>query len=103
PPGEGEDFSHEGREYEAFEGLAQQMADLSGFCYVDPRTCKDHINVQNANWNIQMEHLVNAYLDYHARDCGDGMPSASNEDEPMLNNTDGLSLQNIELIDVFSK
>ncbi|KAG1717768.1 hypothetical protein EDD22DRAFT_793253 [Suillus occidentalis] len=30
------------------------------------------------------------------------MPSASNEDEPMLNNADGLSLQNIELIDVFS-
>ncbi|KAG2052121.1 hypothetical protein BDR06DRAFT_1009817 [Suillus hirtellus] len=27
---EGADFSHEGGEYEAFEGLAQQMADLSG-------------------------------------------------------------------------
>jgi hypothetical protein len=31
PPGEeGADFSHEGGEYEVFEGLAQQMADLSG-------------------------------------------------------------------------
>lgn len=72
-------------------------------CYVDPRTRKDCIDVQNANWNIQMERLVNAYLDYRAWDCGDGMPSASNEDEPMSNNADGLSLQNIELIDVFSK
>ncbi|KAG1725949.1 hypothetical protein EDD22DRAFT_961538 [Suillus occidentalis] len=67
PPGEeGADFSHEGGEYEAFEGLAQQMADLSGFRYVDPRTRKDRIDVQNANWNIQMERLVNAYLDYRA-------------------------------------
>jgi len=32
PPGEeGIDFSHEGGEHEVFEGLAQQMADLSGW------------------------------------------------------------------------
>jgi len=32
PPGEeGIGFSHEGREQEAFEGLAQKMADLSGW------------------------------------------------------------------------
>jgi hypothetical protein len=32
PPGEeGADLSYEGGEYEAFEGLAQQMADLSGW------------------------------------------------------------------------
>ncbi|KAG2114526.1 hypothetical protein DEU56DRAFT_933756 [Suillus clintonianus] len=32
PPGEeGAEFSHEGGEYEVFQGLAQQMADLSGF------------------------------------------------------------------------
>ncbi|KAG1767152.1 hypothetical protein EV702DRAFT_1203816 [Suillus placidus] len=32
PPGEeGLEFSHKGREHEAFEGLAQQMADLSGW------------------------------------------------------------------------
>jgi hypothetical protein len=31
PPGEeGVDLSHEGGEYEAFEGLGQQVADLSG-------------------------------------------------------------------------
>jgi hypothetical protein len=31
PPGEeGADLSHEGGEYEVFEGLAQQMADISG-------------------------------------------------------------------------
>jgi hypothetical protein len=31
PPGEeGMDISHEGGEYEAFEGLVQKMADLSG-------------------------------------------------------------------------
>lgn len=32
PPGEeGADLSYEGGEYEAFEGLAQQMADVSGW------------------------------------------------------------------------
>ncbi|KAG1748443.1 uncharacterized protein EDB91DRAFT_1245139 [Suillus paluster] len=65
PGGNGADLSHGGGEYEAFEGLAQQMADLSGFCYVDPHTCKDCIDVQNINWNLQMEHLIKAYLDYH--------------------------------------
>ncbi|KAG2112039.1 uncharacterized protein F5147DRAFT_771602 [Suillus discolor] len=46
---EGADFSHKGREYEAFEGLAQQMTDLSGFCYVDLHTRNDHISIQNVN------------------------------------------------------
>jgi hypothetical protein len=32
PPGEeGADLSYEGGEYEAFKGLAQQMADISGW------------------------------------------------------------------------
>jgi hypothetical protein len=32
PPGEeGADLSHEGGEHEAFKGLAQQMADVSGW------------------------------------------------------------------------
>ncbi|KAG2071085.1 hypothetical protein BDR04DRAFT_1016901 [Suillus decipiens] len=79
PPGEeGADISHEGREYEAFEGLSQQITEVSGFCYVDPHTCRDHIDVQTANWNLQMEHLVSAYLDYPTWDCGDGMPYISN-------------------------
>ncbi|KAG1751748.1 hypothetical protein EDB19DRAFT_1903708 [Suillus lakei] len=64
PSEEGADFSHKGGEYEVFQGLAQQMADLSEFHYVDPCTCGDCINVQNANWDLQMEGLVRAYLDY---------------------------------------
>lgn len=33
PPGEeGMDLSHEGGEYEAFTGLSQQVASLSGWC-----------------------------------------------------------------------
>ncbi|KAG1864585.1 hypothetical protein C8R48DRAFT_601837 [Suillus tomentosus] len=104
PPGEeGADLSHEGGEYEVFEGLAQQMADISGRCYVDPCTCKDRIDVQNVNWNVQMEHLVHTYLDYRTRDCGNGMPSASSENEPTCHHVDNLSLQNIELINIFSR
>ncbi|KAG2112802.1 hypothetical protein BD769DRAFT_1673953 [Suillus cothurnatus] len=104
PPGEeGVDLSHEGGEYKAFEGLAQQMADISGCHYVDLCTCKDCIDIQNANWNAQMECLVDAYLDYHIQDAGDGMPSALNEDQPICNHADNLSLQNIELINIFSR
>ncbi|KAG1740121.1 uncharacterized protein EDB91DRAFT_1053382 [Suillus paluster] len=103
PPGEeGADLSYEGGEYEAFEGIAQQVADISGCRYVDPRTHKDRIDIQNANWTIQMECLVKAYLDYCTWDHGDGMPSAPNEDEPIHNHLDTLTLQNIELVDIFS-
>jgi hypothetical protein len=35
-------------------------------CYVDPQTRTDHIEVQNANWDIQMDHLVEVYLEYCA-------------------------------------
>lgn len=70
--------------------------------YVDPRTRKDRIDIQNANWTAQMECLVKAYLDFRTRDRGDGMPSAPNEDEPVLDHLDTLTLQNIELVDIFS-
>ncbi|KAG1884166.1 hypothetical protein F4604DRAFT_1920017 [Suillus subluteus] len=67
PPGEEEvELSHEGGEYEVFEGLAQQMADISGCRYMDPRTRTDHIEVQNEHWDIQMDRLVEVYLNYRA-------------------------------------
>ncbi|KAG1774198.1 hypothetical protein EV702DRAFT_975394 [Suillus placidus] len=103
PPGEeGLEFSHEGGEHEAFEGLAQQMADLSGCCYVDSRTRTNHIEVQNEHWDVQIERLVSVYLDYCTQDGGDGMPSFPPSDEPTLDG-DCLSLKNIELVDIFSK
>ncbi|KAG1825068.1 hypothetical protein EV424DRAFT_1320432 [Suillus variegatus] len=104
PPGEeGGDLSHEGGEHEAFEGLAQKITDLSGFCHVDPCTHKDGIDIQNANWNMQMDRLIHAYLEYHTQDCGNGMACLSSKDELMCNDADNVSLENIELIDVFSK
>lgn len=48
-----------------------------------------------------MECLVKAYLDFHTWDHGDGMPSAPNEDESVLDHSDTLTLQNIELVDIF--
>jgi hypothetical protein len=71
--------------------------------YVDPHTRGDRINVQNAHWNIQIEGLVRAYLDYRTRDNGDSMPSVSSIDDPQRNDADTLILQNIELVDIFSK
>ncbi|KAG1871423.1 hypothetical protein F4604DRAFT_1583223 [Suillus subluteus] len=74
PPGEeGADLSHEGREYEAFEGLFYMNVLMYVSHYVDPCIHRDHIDVQTTNWNLQMEHLVSAHLDYCTWDCGDGM------------------------------
>ncbi|KAG2136551.1 uncharacterized protein EDB93DRAFT_1091557 [Suillus bovinus] len=84
PSEEGHDFSHEGGEHEAFEGLAQQMADLSGCCYVDSRTHTDRIGLQNEHWGVQIEHLVSTYLDYRTQDGGNGMPSFLPSGEPTL-------------------
>lgn len=71
---------------------------------MDPRTRHDHIKLQNNHWDMQMDKLVNAYLDYQSRDSGDGMPSSgsvvSNED-PSLNAVPVLS--NIELVDTFCR
>ncbi|KAG1775918.1 hypothetical protein EV702DRAFT_1180151 [Suillus placidus] len=75
PPGdEGLDMSHAGGEYEVFEGLAHEVAGISGCRYVDPRTHSDRIENETNHWNIQMDLLVEAYLDYCYRDSGDGVP-----------------------------
>ncbi|KAG1831217.1 hypothetical protein DFJ58DRAFT_736698 [Suillus subalutaceus] len=63
--------------YTAPPGLSQQIADISGLHYVDLHTRRDCIDVQTANWNLQMEHLISAYLDYRTWDCGNGMPISS--------------------------
>ncbi|KAG1765462.1 hypothetical protein EV702DRAFT_1182484 [Suillus placidus] len=76
PPGEeGTDLSHEGEEHEAFSGLSEQVALLSGCRYVDPHTCHDCIKVETSNWMNQINVLVDTYLDYCAQDKGNGMPS----------------------------
>ncbi|KAG2112647.1 uncharacterized protein F5147DRAFT_771189 [Suillus discolor] len=41
PVEEGMDMSHAGGEYEAFKGLAEKIADVSGYRYVDLRTRQD--------------------------------------------------------------
>ncbi|KAG1800234.1 uncharacterized protein HD556DRAFT_1230311 [Suillus plorans] len=104
PPGEeGMDMSHAGGEYEAFEGLTEQIADVSGYHYVDLRTRQDRTENQTEHWHLQLDLLVNAYLDYHSCDSGDGMPILEDELlEPPLDDSPSVSLTNIELIDLFS-
>jgi hypothetical protein len=67
---------------------------------VDPRTRHDRIEIQTGNWTNQLDTLVDAYLDYRARDKGNGMPSLPTG--VMLNGHDCLSLADIELVDIFS-
>ncbi|KAG1882853.1 uncharacterized protein F5891DRAFT_916268, partial [Suillus fuscotomentosus] len=100
PGEEGIDLSHEGGEYEAFTGLSHQITSLSGCCYVDPCTHHDRIEIQTGNCNSQLDILIDAYLDHHARDKGNGMPSLLTG--VMLNGHDCLFLADIELVDICS-
>ncbi|KAG1763988.1 hypothetical protein EV702DRAFT_1051527 [Suillus placidus] len=78
PPGdEGLDMSHAGGEYEAFEELAHEVAGISGCRYVDPRTRTDRIESESHHWDVQIDLLVEAYLDYRHRNSGDGMPQVN--------------------------
>ncbi|KAG1770316.1 hypothetical protein EV702DRAFT_1249639 [Suillus placidus] len=96
PPGEeGLNISHEGGEYEAFEGLSEQVASLSNYRYVDSRTRNDHIELQTEQWSSQIDQLVKAYLDYRLRDHGDGMPCIPDVDVA-IDGSDGLSLTDID-------
>ncbi|KAG1743588.1 uncharacterized protein EDB91DRAFT_1010800, partial [Suillus paluster] len=102
PPGkEALDLSYEGGKHEAFDGLSEQVASLSVCRYVDPRTRHDRIEVQTGHWNIQLDRLVDVYIDYRDRNWqGDGVPSIPDG----VINPDGshcISLANIELVDLF--
>ncbi|KAG1845226.1 hypothetical protein C8R48DRAFT_583257, partial [Suillus tomentosus] len=47
--------------------------------YVDLRTRQDRTENQTEHWHLQLDLLVNAYLDYRSRDSGDGMPTLDDE------------------------
>ncbi|KAG1749166.1 uncharacterized protein EDB91DRAFT_1235645 [Suillus paluster] len=65
PPGEeGMDFSHEGGEHEAFEGLAQQMADLSGCIQAQCKAlCHLHNIPYQSYLNTQFLDACDIYLE----------------------------------------
>ncbi|KAG1720449.1 hypothetical protein EDB19DRAFT_1647083 [Suillus lakei] len=102
PPGEeGFDLSHAGSEHEAFKGLTHQLVDLTGHHHIDPRSWGEWTEDQTAHWNLQMDRLVDAYLNYRSRDSGDGMPAMSDQD---LSGVDtSFSINDIELIDIFTR
>ncbi|KAI6016280.1 hypothetical protein BKA83DRAFT_4465385 [Pisolithus microcarpus] len=52
-------LSHEDGEHEAFEDLARQLADVC-----DSRTRRNCVELQTEHWMLQMDRLVDAYLDY---------------------------------------
>jgi hypothetical protein len=67
---------------------------------VDPRSRHDRIEIQTGNWNNQLDVLVDTYLDYHARDEGNGMLSIP-DTAIMSDGRNSLSLADIELVDIF--
>ncbi|EGO30384.1 hypothetical protein SERLADRAFT_431919 [Serpula lacrymans var. lacrymans S7.9] len=53
---------------EYLEDLAHEMADTTGYAYMDPCTHRDCTEVQNSQWDLQMDYLVQAYLTYRHMD-----------------------------------
>ncbi|KIK13946.1 hypothetical protein PISMIDRAFT_117946 [Pisolithus microcarpus 441] len=90
-------LSHEDGEHEAFEDLARQLADVCGVCHADSRTRRNCVELQTEHWMLQMDRLVDAYLDYSSHNTGDGLLVARElEDHTQC-------LTDVELIDLFSK
>lgn len=71
--------------------------------YIDHRTREDRTESQTNHWQLQLDLLVDAYLDYRFRDSGDSLPTFDDMSaEPLLDDSSSVSLTNIELIDLFS-
>ena len=74
--------------------------------YIDPCTRQDRTENRTTQWDLQLDLLVDAYLDYCSRDSGDGWPNV--EETPSMEPPSdtspqaGVSLIDIELIDLFS-
>lgn len=65
---------------------------------MDHRDRRDRIENQNSQWELQIDQLVDAYLDYRAQDCTDGIPMQSDATD--------LGVQtpfSVDSIDVFCK
>lgn len=58
------------------------------------------MEIETNHWSTQIDHLVDAYLEYRANDSGDGMPATA----PVASD-DGacMKLVDIELVDMFCK
>ncbi|KAG6370027.1 hypothetical protein JVT61DRAFT_12546 [Boletus reticuloceps] len=87
-------------DYEIFTEMASQMANSKGYRRIDHRVRMDRTEAQTEHWALQMDHLVAVYLEYRAKDTGDGMPST----QPHVPSSDGEScrISDIGLVDVFS-
>jgi hypothetical protein len=86
-----------------FSCLSQLLLIPSTSCYINHHTREDRTENQTTHWQLQIDLLVDDYLDYHFRDSGDGLPAFDDMSaEPLLDDSSSVSLTNIELIDLFS-
>ena len=65
--------------------------------YTDSRTRHDRVELQTEQWMLQMDRLVDAYLNYCSHDTGDGLLV------PEESEVDAQCLADIELVDLFGK
>ncbi|KAG9310198.1 hypothetical protein JVU11DRAFT_9838 [Chiua virens] len=85
-------------DYEILTEMVSQMADSKGYRRIDDRVRTDRTEAQTKHWALQIDCLVLAYLECHAKDAGDGMPSM----QPQAPSGDDKQISDISLVDVFS-
>lgn len=74
------------------------MAFGSQITRIDDRDRLDRVQVQTGYWDIQISHLVNAYLSFQAKSNNEGMAAI-----PAARDNDSASVFTIKVLDIFCK
>lgn len=114
PGDEGHDISHEGGDYEVFEGLAEGVANLTGLLVTlfaeratihfvfsgraDHRTRRDRVENLTEGWRVQVPRLVMAYLEYRQHEQTEG---SSADQPPQPSQPSSLATFTMEVLDLF--
>ena len=67
--------------------------------YIDSRTLADHVELQTNQWTVQLNNLVDAYLEYRAHDSGNSMLAAT--PAAPVDGAASFTLTDIEFVDMF--
>ncbi|KAG9313581.1 hypothetical protein JVU11DRAFT_5911 [Chiua virens] len=87
-------------DWEILTEMASQMAKHNGYKRVDDRVRTDRMEAQTKHWALQMDCLVATYLEYRAKEAGDGIPSG--QPDVLPGDCENCQILDIGLVDVFT-
>ncbi|KIM59578.1 hypothetical protein SCLCIDRAFT_1185807 [Scleroderma citrinum Foug A] len=94
------DSDHDSGSDDEFSRLSEHV---SGWCRADAQDHRDCTELQTNQWNAQITHLVDAYLDFHSRDSHDGFPAEEPAEIEVPAVLPPGSVSGIELVDIFTR